>query len=46
MLLMCFVKKNEIREEIKEKMKEDKEILMTHEDRKDFETSTHCFILW
>ena len=34
-----FCKKiNEIREEIKEKMKENKEILMTDEDRKDFET--------
>ena len=40
-----FCKKiNEIREEIKEKMKENKEILMTDEDRKDFETATHCFI--
>ena len=45
MLLMCFVKKiNEIREEIKEKMKEKKEIEMTDEDKKDFETATHCFI--
>ena len=25
-------------------MKENKEILMTDEDRKDFETATHCFI--
>ena len=35
---------NEIRDEIKEKMKENKEILMTDEDRIDFETATHCFI--
>ena len=40
-----FCKKiNEIRDEIKEKMKENKEILMTDEDKKDFETATHCFI--
>ena len=44
MLLMCFAKKiNEIREEIKEKMQEKKEIEMTDEDKKDFETATHCF---
>ena len=35
---------NEIRDEIKEKMKENKEILMTDEDKIDFETATHCFI--
>ena len=35
---------NEIRDEIKEKMKENKEILMTDEDRTDFETATHCCI--
>ena len=35
---------NEIRDEIKEKMKENKEILMTDEDKTDFETATHCFI--
>ena len=40
-----FCKKiNDIREEIKEKMKENKEILMTDEDRKDFKTATRCFI--
>ena len=40
-----FCKKiNEIRDEIKEKMKENKEMLMTDEDKKDFETATHCFI--
>ena len=43
MLLMCFVK-NQKRDEIKEKMQENKEILMTEEDKKDFETATHCFI--
>ena len=35
---------NEIRDEIKEKMKENKEILMTDEDKTDFETATHCCI--
>ena len=35
---------NEIRNEIKERMQENKEILMTDEDKKDFETATHCFI--
>ena len=35
---------DEIRDEIKEKMKENKEMLMTDEDKKDFETATHCFI--
>ena len=40
-----FCKKiNEIRDEIKEKMQEKKEIEMTDEDKKDFETATHCFI--
>ena len=40
-----FCKKiTEIRDEIKEKMKENKEMLMTDEDKKDFETATHCFI--
>ena len=40
-----FCKKiNEIRDEIKEKMKENIEILMTDEDKIDFETATHCFI--
>ena len=40
-----FCKKiNEIRDEIKEKMQENKEIIMTDEDKKDFETATHCFI--
>ena len=40
-----FCKKmNEIRDEIKEKMKENKEMLMTDEDKKDFETATRCFI--
>ena len=41
---VCCKKINEIREEIKEKMQEKKEILMTDEDKKDFETATHCFI--
>ena len=46
MLLMCFVIRliNEIRDEIKQKMKEHKEILMTDADKKEFETATHCFI--
>ena len=35
---------NEIRDEIKERMQENKEILMTDEDKQDFETATHCFI--
>ena len=35
---------NEIRDEIKEKMKENNEILMTDEDKTDFETATHCCI--
>ena len=35
---------NEIRDEIKEKMKENKEILTTDEDKIDFEAATHCFI--
>ena len=35
---------NEIRDEIKEKMKENKEILMPDEDKTDFETATHCCI--
>ena len=40
-----FCKKiNEIRDAIKEKMQEKKEIEMTDEDKKDFETATHCFI--
>ena len=40
-----FCKKiNEIRDEIKEKMQEKKDIEMTDEDKKDFETATHCFI--
>ena len=40
-----FCKKiNEIRHEIKEKMQEKKEIEMTDEDKKDFETATHCSI--
>ena len=40
-----FCKKiNEIRDEIKEKMQENKEIIMTDEDKKDFETATHCFL--
>ena len=44
MPLMFFVRINEIRDEIKEKMQEEKEIEMTDEDKKDFETATHCFI--
>ena len=40
-----FCKKlNEIREGIKEKMKENKEIDMTYEDKKDFKNASHCFI--
>ena len=35
---------NDIRDGIKEKMKEHDEILMTDEDKIDFETATHCFI--
>ena len=35
---------NEIRDEIKQKMQEKKEIEMTDEDRIGFETATHCFI--
>ena len=34
----------EIRDEIKQKMQEKKEIEMTDEDRIDFATATHCFI--
>ena len=37
-------KMNEIRDEIKERMQENKEIEMTDEDKTDFETATHCFI--
>ena len=45
MLLMYFVKKiNEIRDEIKDRMQENREIQMTDEDKKDFETATLCFI--
>ena len=40
---MCN-KINEKRDEIKERMQEHKEIEMTDEDKKDFETATHCFI--
>ena len=40
-----FCKKiNEMRDEVKEKMQEKKEIDMTDEDKKDFETATRCFI--
>ena len=35
---------NEIRDEIKERMQENKEIEMNDEDKKDFETATHRFI--
>ena len=35
---------NEIRDEIKERMQENREIQMTDEDKNDFETATHCFI--
>ena len=35
---------NEIRDEIKERMQENKQIEMTDEDKQDFETATHCFI--
>ena len=35
---------NEIRDEIKERTQEHKEIEMTDEDKKDFETAPHCFI--
>ena len=35
---------NEIRDDIKERMQENKEIIMTDEDKKDFENATHCFI--
>ena len=44
MPLMFFVNKiNEIRDEIIERMQENKEIEMTDEDKKEFETATHCF---
>ena len=33
-----------MRDEVKEKMQEKKEIEMADEDKKDFETATHCFI--
>ena len=33
-----------MRDEIKEKTQEKKEIEMTDEDKKFFETATHCFI--
>ena len=35
---------NEIREDIKDKMKENKEIDMSDENKKDFKNATHCFI--
>ena len=35
---------NEIREDIKDKMKENKEIDMSDENKKDFKNTTHCFI--
>ena len=35
---------NEIRDEIKERMQENKGIEMTDEDKQDFETATHCLI--
>ena len=38
------IKINEIRDEIKERMQENKEIEMTDEDKKDLETATHCFL--
>ena len=34
---------NEIRDEIIERMQDNKEIEMTDEDKKEFETATHCF---
>ena len=37
-------KVNEIREDIKERMQENKEIHMTDEDKADFKNATHCFI--
>ena len=44
--LMFFFCKNldEIRDEIQERLQENKDIEMTDEDKKDFETATHCFI--
>ena len=35
---------SEIRDDIKERMQENKEIEMTDEDQTDFETATHCSI--
>ena len=35
---------SEIGDEIKERMQENKEIEMTDENKKDFETATHCLI--
>ena len=37
-------KLNELRDEIKERMLENKEIDMTDEDKEDFKHATHCFI--
>ena len=35
---------SEIRDDIKEKMQENKEIEMTDEDKEAFDNATHCFI--
>ena len=42
---MFFCNKiNEIRDDIKERMQENKDIEMTDEDKEAFNNATHCFI--
>ena len=37
---------NEIRDDIKERMQENKEIEMTGEDKEAFNNATHCVFMW
>ena len=37
---------NEIRDDIKERMQENKEIGMTDEDKEAFNNATHYFFMW
>ena len=37
---------NEIRDDIKERMQENKDIEMTDEDKEAFNNATHCFFMW
>ena len=47
MPLMCFADNlNETRDDIKERMQENKEIDMTDEDKEAFNNATHCFFMW